>query len=440
MNDNITLNTTDLLTHCVISNSSPLLPVCQLLAYTILFIMSIFGNSILIGAIVNYPRTQTIMNYYIINMAVADLLTTVFDMAVQIWHYGLLIANKPFEWFSGVFGEFMCKFVVFIQGTAQACTVLTLTAIAINRFLAVMFPLRRAASKTKVVIILLLIWGSSLAIASPMLYTMRLHEGQGAFSCIENWEPFFDNASSPRHYTLALFSLLYVAPLLMIAILYSVIAFKLWVRTVPGNVTAPNQLLELETRRKILKICMTVVFIFTLCWLPYYIYLMIQFVPENNGKCYPPEYVAFLGLFFGDANSSINPFIYIIFNSEYQKGMKKVLKRCCIPCKSNKLRMYSSRITLISYPSLRTFRELELTPMRQTLHQTNSGFKQGFIISWFKFTWESQLINVWKCAITILTNWVLTCWPGDHSLPPPPPSHPTPEKGHLITGYIRSNC
>ena len=72
MNDNITLNTTDLLTHCVISNSSPLLPVCQLLAYTILFIMSIFGNSILIGAIVNYPRTQTIMNYYIINMAVVD--------------------------------------------------------------------------------------------------------------------------------------------------------------------------------------------------------------------------------------------------------------------------------------------------------------------------------------------------------------------------------
>lgn len=373
MVDNMTLNTTDLLS-CSISYSTPFIATCQLLAYTAILVMSIFGNSILIGAIVNYPRAQTVMNYYIINVAVADLLTTIFDMAVQIWHYGLLIAKKPFVWFGGGFGVFMCKFVVFIQGAAIACTVFTLTAIAINRFLAVMFPLRRATRNTALFIVLLLIWMSSFAIASPMLYSMRVHEEQGALYCLENWEPLLDNGSSPRHYTLALFGSLFVFPLLVITVLYSVIAFKLWLRTVPGNATAPNQLLELETRKKILKICMTVVLVFALCWLPFYVYLMMQFVAVNHNTCGPPEYVAFLGLFFGHANSSINPFIYIIFNSEYQKGMKKVLKRCCFPCKSNRMRMYSTRSTLVSYPSLRTFRELELTPIGHNVHHINNGF------------------------------------------------------------------
>lgn len=371
MDVNLTSNATVSL-GCSVSNSTPFTATCQLLAYSAIFIISIFGNGILIGAIINYPRTQTVMNYYIINMATADLLTTAFDMAVQIWHYGLLIVNKPFEWFDGIMGVFLCKFVVFIQGAAIACTVFTLAAIAVNRFLAVMFPFRRNRRSSTAVIVLFLIWLSSFAIASPMLYAMRVQEEQGAYVCLENWEPLLDNRSSPRHYTLALFGSLFVFPLLLIGILYSIIAFKVWVRTVPGNATAPNQLHEIETRKKILKICMTVVLVFALCWLPFYIYLMLQFVAPAS-DCGPPEYVAFLGLFFGHANSSINPFIYIIYNSDYQKGMKKVLKRCLFPCKSNRMRMRPNRSTLDSFPSLRTFRELELSPLKKGSHLSNQG-------------------------------------------------------------------
>ena len=373
MDNNLTSNASNPF-GCPVPHSTSFTATCQLSAYSAIFIISIFGNSILIGAIINYPRAQTVMNYYIINMATADLLTTAFDMGVQIWHYGLIIANKPFEWLAGRVGVFLCKFVVFIQGTAIACTVFTLSAIAVNRFLAVMFPLRRSRRNSTTVLVLFLIWISSLAIASPMLYAMRVQDVQDAYFCLENWEPLLDNKSSPKHYTLALFGVLFVFPLLTISILYSIIAFKVWVRTVPGNSTAPNQLHEIETRKKILKICMTVVLVFALCWLPFYIYLMLQFVATEHGECGPPEYVAFLGLFFGHANSAVNPFIYIIYNSDYQKGMKKVLKRCRFPYKSNRVRMRSNRSTLNSYPSLRTFKELELSPLKQSSYHSNHGF------------------------------------------------------------------
>lgn len=373
MDNNLTSNASNPF-GCPVPHSTSFTATCQLLAYSAIFIISIFGNSILIGAIINYPRAQTVMNCYIVNMATADLLTTAFDMGVQIWHYGLMIANKPFEWLAGRVGVFLCKFVVFIQGTAIACTVFTLAAIAVNRFLAVMFPLRRSRRNSTTVLVLFLIWISSFAIASPMLYAMRVQDVQNAYFCVENWEPLLDNRSSPKHYTLALFGVLFVFPLLTISILYSIIAFKVWVRTVPGNSTAPNQLHEIETRKKILKICMTVVLVFALCWLPFYIYLMLQFVATKHGECGPPEYVAFLGLFFGHANSAMNPFIYIIYNSDYQKGMKKVLKRCRFPYKSNRVRMRSNRSTLNSYPSLRTFKELELSPLKQSSYHSNHGF------------------------------------------------------------------
>ena len=363
MDNNVSSNATDLLA-CPLPQSTLFTASCQLFAYSAILVLSVFGNSILISVISrNYNRIHSVMNYYIINMAVADLLTTVFDMGIQVCHYALMVTKKQFEWLDGITGVFLCKFIVFIQGTAIACSVFTLAAIAINRFLAVMFPFRRNRRNSTAILVISLTWMSSFAVASPMFYVMHVQNVDGALYCMENWEPLFDNHSSPKDYTLALFFSLYVCPLATIGILYSFIVFKVWVRTVPGHTTAHNQLHEIETRKKILKICITVVFIFALCWLPFYVYLILNFLGANNNGCGAPEYVAFLGLFFGHANSAINPFIYIIFNSDYRKGLKKALKPFYCPCKSNRVRMRSNRSTLESFPSLRTFKELELTSL-----------------------------------------------------------------------------
>ena len=122
---NVTLNIS-YSSSCPQPHSTDIGATCQLIAYSIILIVSIFGNSILIGAISsNNARTQSVMNYYIFNMAAADLLTTVFDMGIQICHYALMVMNRPFEWLDGLTGVFLCKFIVFIQGAAIACSVFT---------------------------------------------------------------------------------------------------------------------------------------------------------------------------------------------------------------------------------------------------------------------------------------------------------------------------
>ncbi|XP_068711256.1 QRFP-like peptide receptor [Montipora foliosa] len=363
MNESLTTNNTDQ-AGCPLPQLTFFRAASQLLAYSAIFILSMFGNCVLINAITrNYGRCSAAMNYYIINMAAADLVTTVFDIGVQVYHYAVMAMNKQFEWFDGVMGVFLCKWFAFTQGTAIACSVLTLTAIAINRFQAVMFPFRPSMRTSRALLVIGLIWISSFAIASPMLYAMRVLNSHGALYCLEDWEPLFDNQSSRGHYSLVLLFFLYVCPLVLIGLLYSLIALKVWVRTAPGQITAPHQLNETKRKKKILKICMTVVSVFAVCWLPFYVYLILNFLGDGNNGCGTPEYVAFIGLFFGHANSALNPFIYIIYNSDYQKSLKKVLLHCCCHWKSDRVRMRTIRSSLESIPSLRTFKELELTSL-----------------------------------------------------------------------------
>ena len=361
------------------ANNSALAPVCptlqwtllrsfsQVLVYSVIFFLSIFGNGVLIVALCgNYSRCHAVMRYYIVNMAAADLLTTVFNIGVQVYHYALLVMNKQFVWLvDGIAGVALCKMFAFLQSTAIACSVFTLIAIATNRFRAVVFPFRRTMSNSRAYLVISLVWISAFVIASPMLYAMRVKIVNDSSYCMEDWEPLFDNQSSQEHYTLVLFFSLYLCPLFLLALLYSIIALKVWGRTVPGQTTAVNQVIEMERKKKIIKTCLTVVLVFALCWLPFYLYLILNFVGAFNNECSTPEYLAFLGLFFGHANSAINPFIYIIYNSDYQKGVKEVLSLCCCPWKSNKLRMSTSRSTLESMPSLKTFKELELTSLKK---------------------------------------------------------------------------
>ena len=298
-------------------------------AYSLIFVISTLGNLLVIVVVGKNRRLRSVsINQLIMSMALADLLTSCFNMTVEIWIYAKDAAGQYVVWFDGAGGVVLCKVVVFIQGLSMACSVLTLTAIAINRFFAVFFPLKIFGNSLSEIIIGL-IWLASCTIASPMLYAMKVVEQDGNLQCVEQWSPAFDEETSRKTYTLFLLALLYALPLGVISVLYTAVVRKVWRRQVPGNITAPNQLVELITKKRVLRMLMTVVVVFGLCWLPYYIYLLLNFiVPDFSQGCTVPKHVIFIGLFLGHANSAINPCIYAIFNKEYRNGFTSLHCAC----------------------------------------------------------------------------------------------------------------
>ena len=313
------------ITQCTYDPDSPTEQVIKTIAYFIIMFGSLIGNALVICVVIINRQMRTVTNYLIVNMAVADLLITAFSMPVTI----KLLVTGRIDWSNGVFSDILCKIIPFTQLLSIASSVLTLTAIAVDRFLAIMYPLRRYMTFQISYSIMLVIWIVGIAVNSPILYAQKVIMHMGEWYCLEIWTPAFTEEAS-KHFTIVIFVVFYLVPLLTMAVLYSFVVHKLWVRKVPGNPSLSNQLRAQKSKKKVLKMLMTVVILFALCWLPVYISQFIYFFDKENFPCGPPAVLSFMGYFLSHANSAINPSVYAIFNSNFRKGFRGILLcRCC---------------------------------------------------------------------------------------------------------------
>ena len=54
------------------------------IAYSIVFIMGIVGNSCVVAVVVRSPRMRTVTNYFIVNLALADILVLLFCLPATL--------------------------------------------------------------------------------------------------------------------------------------------------------------------------------------------------------------------------------------------------------------------------------------------------------------------------------------------------------------------
>lgn len=316
-----TSNSSDPEIQCEYQSDTRTEQVFKLTAYFIILFGSLIGNVLVILVVVLNRHMRTVTNYLIVNMAVADLLLTAFNMPVTI----KVIATRSIDW-----SVTLCKIIPFTQSLSVASSVLTLAAISIDRFLAIMFPLKRYVTFSIACIMISVVWIVGIAVNSPIFYAMKIffdEQAQKSY-CREEWTPVFtENAA--RDFTIVLFAAFYVFPLLTMSVLYSFVIHNLWVRKVPGVQTQANQLRADRSKKKVLKMLLAVVVVFALCWLPVYITQFITFFGQETFPCGAPTTFAFVGYFLGHANSAINPAMYAVFNSHFRKGFRDVLLCRC---------------------------------------------------------------------------------------------------------------
>ena len=306
--------------------SSPLHPtehkIGKTFAYCLFLAVSLVGNS-LIGIIVYKTRTlRRPINYFIVNMAMSDLLFPIFFFP---WRLTALYVNS---WLiSGPLGQALCKLVPFLADMSSAVSIQSLVLIAVDRFGAVVFPLRSPLISSKLCpFFIAATWIVAMAVFSPYLFVRKLVEKPGGLACESRWNEAFGESSSRADYSLALHVVFFYVPIAFLTLLYSIIVIKLKTQKIPGEQSNNAEQQRAKRSRKVLKLAIAIVVGFVLCWVPYSI-ISLLFLFECDGGL-PSDILLYLSItyFMAGSNCAINPCICFMFSSSYRQGLKRLLK------------------------------------------------------------------------------------------------------------------
>lgn len=291
----------------------------RIVPYCILLFVSLLGNSVIIAVVWKEQRMRKTVNFFIVNMCVADLLITLYmPRVMSVWYAG-------YEWqVYGTLGLIFCKLAVFMHETAICVSIFTVVAISCERFFAVILPLKTIITKKVCRIIMAVIWVLSVAIRLPMLYGLKTaYDKQGKWSCFLSLDDAFYKGAEKTYYKFTLIGL-FAVPLSVTAVLYSGILIFLKLRKVPGEEVLPNTKIgkrrDAMIKRKVLRMVLIVVAVFVLCWLLYFVQLIL-FSYKVQVICD----VLFLRLFLAHLNSALNPCLYVLLNENFRVGVKHLL-------------------------------------------------------------------------------------------------------------------
>ncbi|XP_037029317.1 RYamide receptor-like isoform X2 [Bradysia coprophila] len=290
--------------------------------YISIFLVALFGNGIVCYIVQSSPRLHTVTNFFIFNLAVGDILMSLFCVPFSFVSI-LLLHYWPF-------GSVMCHLVNYSQAVSVLVSAYTLVAISVDRYIAIMWPLRPRITKRYAKCIIFVVWTIALLTAIPIPVVSKLeqpdgwHRQCGKHICQENWT----SAMSNYYYTLALLTLQFVIPLAVLIFTYTRIAIAVWGKRPPGEAENSRDQRMARSKRKMIKMMVTVVIVFIICWLPFNVLVLLL-----NDSAFvtwePIPYFWFAFHWLAMSHSCYNPVIYCYMNARFRGGFVQILH--CIP-------------------------------------------------------------------------------------------------------------
>ncbi|XP_031568819.1 QRFP-like peptide receptor [Actinia tenebrosa] len=317
-------------------------------AYTIAFILGLLGNGLGLFIVIKRSRKSFCStNVLIGNMALADLLVTVFAMPQSVGF--LYIQNK---WFGGIAGNMACKLAHFPYVVTIAASILTILCISIERYCAVFYLLRNSIFRRSK-FLTALIWGFSLALASPYLFSYTVtQDTNGQHYCVVEWGDIETTYQSQRIYYLFIFIFLYALPLIFISVLYTLIARKLWRKTTPRDGTIATRKSAVTQKRKVIRLLIVLVIVFAACAAPAHIMHYYMFYDQANWMVIPIE-IKLISFWISQSNSTINPAIYILLNESFRREFFR-LTQSAMCLQNSAFRVSSTKTTKRTWKMKRT--------------------------------------------------------------------------------------
>uniref|UniRef100_A0A8C1IEE7 Trace amine-associated receptor 13c-like n=1 Tax=Cyprinus carpio TaxID=7962 RepID=A0A8C1IEE7_CYPCA len=277
--------------------------------YVILFIFislasvfTVFLNLLVIISISYFKQLHTPTNLLILSLAVADLIVGLIVIPLM----GIRFIETC--WY---FGETFCSLFLFTVFVVVSASLGNLVFISVDRYIAVSDPLRYTVRVTtdKVVFCIIINWLCSIIYSVIILYNTMFYP--------ETQDRCYGDCSVSFKFEHVVTDLIitFVAPSSIIMSIYvKIFCVAKYQAKVVNSVTGISR-----SQRKAAKTLGIVVMVYFVCWIPYYIVILI----EGNDTKESVEFNVTCWIVY--MNSCMNPLIYALFYKWFRKSAKHIL-------------------------------------------------------------------------------------------------------------------
>ncbi|XP_063289403.1 gastrin/cholecystokinin type B receptor [Pelobates fuscus] len=377
----------DLLDRRKMASSADLNYWVRILLYSIIFLLSVFGNTLIIIVLLMNKRLRTVTNSFLLSLAVSDLMVAVLCMPFT------LIPNLMGNF---IFGEVICRTAAYFMGLSVSVSTFNLVAIAIERYSAICNPLKSRVWQTRshAYKVIAATWILSIIIMIP--YTVyntivpfpMKEKNRFGYQCRLVWP---NNHVQQAWYVLLLTILFFVPGVVMI-VAYGLISWELYrgiqfemdlnkeakadkngvATSVSGAVSAVapcdegdgcyiqvakrrntvemsaltpsgctnmdrarinNSEAKLIAKKRVIRMLIVIVAMFFICWMPIFVANTWKAFDEASAfKTLSGAPISFIHL-LSYTSACVNPLIYCFMNKRFRKAFLSTFASCIKPCR-----------------------------------------------------------------------------------------------------------
>ncbi|KAJ8348294.1 hypothetical protein SKAU_G00268830 [Synaphobranchus kaupii] len=272
--------------------------------YALVCCVGLTGNTMVIYVILKYAKMKTATNIYILNLAIADEL---FMVSMPFLATSAALRHWPF-------GSLMCRLLLSVDGINMFTSVFCLTVLSVDRYIAVVHPIKAARYRRPTVAkaINVCVWGLSLVVILPIIvFADTVPVRDGGVDCNFLWP----ESSWSAAFVVYTFLLGFLLPVVAICLCYCLIVVRM--RAVGLKA---GWLQRRRSEKKITRMVLLVVAVFVICWMPFYI---IQLVSVFH---HPPDpTMTQLFVILSYANSGANPILYGFVSDNFRRSFQRIV-------------------------------------------------------------------------------------------------------------------
>ncbi|XP_065595815.1 proteinase-activated receptor 1 [Cyrtonyx montezumae] len=279
--------------------------------YTLVVVLSLPLNVTAMFVFLKKMKIEKPAVVYMLNLALADVLF------VSVLPFKIAYHFSGNNW---VFGPQMCRFVTAAFYCNMYCSIMLMTSISFDRFLAVVYPMQALGWRTltRASVICFIIW--LVAVTGVVPFLIREQTMEIPLLNITTCHDVL-RESELHGYYLRFFSI-FSSVFFVVPFIISTICYVCIIRCLSSSSIVARQ----NKKTRALLLCVAVFSVFVICFGPTNVLLLIHYIHFSYDNSLEYLYFAYLlCVCISSVSCCIDPFIYYYASSQYQRQLFSLL-------------------------------------------------------------------------------------------------------------------